>query len=545
RFAHYDYWSDTVRRSILIDSRADILMYGMGEKTVVRLAELLDRGVPVKKIRDVRGTAYLCKTDGGVETHYETDGVKGDGTPFGFDYDQLKSDKKIYAEAFRRQYRNNDAVCGKAIVEYYGDRALVVNPPMPPLEREELDRVYALPFMRDYHPMYEKDGGVPAIREVKFSITHNRGCFGGCNFCALAFHQGRAVRSRSIESVVAEAEKIAAMPDFKGYIHDVGGPTANFRYPACEKQKEHGVCPDRKCLAPKPCKNLIADQSEYAELLRRVEAVKGVKKVFVRSGIRFDYMLCDKDDTFFRQLVTHHVSGQLKVAPEHCSDPVLRMMGKPSIATYDRFREKFFKYSEEAGLEQYLVPYLMSSHPGSTMDDAATLALYTKKIGLAPEQVQDFYPTPGTASTVMFYTGLDPFTGKKIYTPTEYREKQLQRALLQWRRRENRPLIKEAEKYCTEEGVAMLRELTSGDGAGASGGKGKPKSSSSAKKTAGNGKQGAKGASKSVENKNGKGKSSAEVPKKKVRADEKRDRGWAVAKQPKKKKLGGKPKAKK
>jgi len=540
RFAHYDYWSDTVRRSILMDSRADILMYGMGEKTVVRLAELLDRGVPVKKIRDVRGTAYICKVGDGVETHYDTDGENSDGTPFGFDYDQLKSDKKLYAEAFRRQYRNNDAVYGKAIVEYYGERALVVNPPMPPLERDELDRVYALPFMRDYHPMYEKDGGVPAIREVKFSITHNRGCFGGCNFCALAFHQGRAVRSRSIESVVAEAEKIAAMPDFKGYIHDVGGPTANFRYPACEKQKEHGVCPDRKCLAPKPCKNLVADQSEYAELLRRVEAVKGVKKVFVRSGIRFDYMLCDKDDTFFRQLVSRHVSGQLKVAPEHCSDAVLRMMGKPSIGTYDRFREKFFKYSEEAGLEQYLVPYLMSSHPGSTMDDAARLALYTKKIGLAPEQVQDFYPTPGTASTVMFYTGIDPFTGKNIYTPTEYREKQLQRALLQWRRRENRPLIKEAEKYCSEEGVAMLRELTSSDLGGNSGGKSKTKGSSSPKKSAGSGKQNGKAAEKSAENKNGKGKASPEVQKKKVRADEKRDRGWAVAKKPKKKLGGGK-----
>ena len=534
RFAHYDYWSDSVRRSILIDSRADILMYGMGEKTVVRLAELLDRGVPVKKIRDVRGTAYVCKVDGGVETHYATEGENHEGNPFGFDYDQLKTDKKVYAEAFRRQYRNNDSVYGKALVEYYGDRALVVNPPMPPLEREELDRVYALPYMRDYHPMYEKDGGVPAIREVKFSITHNRGCFGGCNFCALAFHQGRAVRSRSIESVVAEAEKIAAMPDFKGDIHDVGGPTANFRYPACEKQKEHGVCPDKKCLAPKPCKNLIADQSEYAELLRRVEAVKGVKKVFVRSGIRFDYMLCDRDDTFFRQLVTHHVSGQLKVAPEHCSDAVLRMMGKPSVEVYDRFREKFFKYSEEAGLEQYLVPYLMSSHPGSTMDDAATLALYTKKIGLAPEQVQDFYPTPGTASTVMFYTGFDPFTGKKIYIPTEYREKQLQRALLQWRRRENRPLIKEAEKYCSEEGVAMLRELNGPLDSG-NGGTKKPyakKNSSGAKS---DGKTSQKNNTKNGNNK----KESTQPEKTKIRAGEKRAKGWAVAKQPKKK-LGSK-----
>ncbi|MCQ2455731.1 MAG: YgiQ family radical SAM protein [Clostridia bacterium] len=463
RFAHYDYWSNSVRRSILIDSRADILMYGMGEKTVTRLATLLDRGVPVKKIRDVRGTAYLCKA-GELEVHFPTadagdvlcDGVRG------YDYDTLKSDKAAYAEAFRTQYRNNDSVHGRAIVEYYDGRALVVNPPMEPLEREELDRVYALPYMRDYHPMYEKDGGVPAIKEVKFSITHNRGCFGGCNFCALAFHQGRAVRSRSIESCVAEAEKIAAMPDFKGYIHDVGGPTANFRYPACKKQLTDGVCPDRRCLVPKPCPNLIADESEYAELLERIEAVKGVKKVFVRSGIRFDYMLCDKSDAFFRRLVTHHVSGQLKVAPEHCSPNVLGKMGKPTVETYDRFREKFFRLSEEAGLEQYLVPYLMSSHPGSTMDDAASLALYTKKIGLAPEQVQDFYPTPGTASTVMFYTGIDPFTKKKVYTPTDYNEKMLQRALLQWRRPENRKKIKEAEKYCSDEGKKMLRSLAGG-----------------------------------------------------------------------------------
>ena len=466
RFAHYDYWSNSVRRSILMDSRADILMYGMGEKTVLRLAKLLDRGIPVKKIRDVRGTAYLCKVKNGVETHYPVASPKDmEGSadkPAGYDYDTLKTDKKAYAEAFRIQYRNNDSVYGRAIVEYYGDRAVVVNPPMEPLEREELDRVYALPFMRDYHPMYEKDGGVPAISEVKFSVTHNRGCFGGCNFCALAFHQGRAVRSRSMESVLTEVEKITHLDDFKGYIHDIGGPTANFRYPACKKQLESGVCPDRKCLVPKPCPNLIADQSEYTELLRRAEAIPGVKKVFVRSGIRFDYMMCDSSDEFFSQLVSRHVSGQLKVAPEHCSAGVLKMMGKPTVEVYDKFREKFFDLSRKAGLEQYLVPYLMSSHPGSTMDDAAELALYTKRIGLAPEQVQDFYPTPGTASTVMFYTGIDPFSGKKIYTPTDYREKQLQRALLQWRRPENRKLIREAEKYCSERGKKMLAELLSG-----------------------------------------------------------------------------------
>lgn len=488
RFAHYDYWSDKVRRSILIDSRADILMYGMGERSIVRLAELLDRGVPVKKIRDVRGTAYLAKR--GDDIHFPCAGrlertTDAEGDIDGYDYDELKTDKKLYADAFRVQYRNNDAVNGRAIVEFYDDRMLVVNPPQPPLEREELDRVYALPYTRTYHPMYEEQGGVPAISEVRFSITHNRGCFGGCNFCALAFHQGRAVRSRSIESCVKEAELIASSEDFKGYIHDVGGPTANFREPACEKQLEHGVCSNRRCLFPKPCPNLRADHSEYIELLKRIEAVPGVKKVFIRSGIRFDYMMADKSDDFFKKLVRDHVSGQLKVAPEHCAPNVLYHMGKPAVEVYDRFRERYMRLSEECGKEQYLVPYLMSSHPGSTMDDAARLALYTKKIGLAPEQVQDFYPTPGTASTVMYYTGIDPFSGKPVYTATDYREKQLQRALLQWRKPQNRPMIYEAMKYCTEVGRADLRELLgmpreerSGDkGSGKNGKKGETKKS--------------------------------------------------------------------
>ena len=461
RFAHYDYWSDKVRRSVLIDSRADILMYGMGERSIVRLAELLDKGVPVKKIRDVRGTAYMAKRED--EIFFPCAGRLGakleKGEIDGYDYDDLKTDKKIYADAFRVQYQNNDAVGGRAIVEYYDDRMLVVNPPQPPLEREELDKVYALPFVRTYHPMYEEMGGVPAISEVRFSITHNRGCFGGCNFCALAFHQGRAVRSRSIESCVKEAELITKLDGFKGYIHDVGGPTANFRAPACEKQLEHGVCSNKRCLFPKPCPNLRADHREYIELLRRIEEVPGVKKVFIRSGIRFDYMMADKSDAFFCKLVRDHVSGQLKVAPEHCAPNVLAHMGKPSVEVYDKFREKYAALSAECGKEQYLVPYLMSSHPGSTMDDAARLALYTKKIGLAPEQVQDYYPTPGTASTVMYYTGLDPFTGKPVYTATDYREKQLQRALLQWRKPQNRPMIYEAMKYCTEAGKADLREL--------------------------------------------------------------------------------------
>lgn len=450
RFAHYDYWDDRVRRSILVDSRADILEYGMGESATVRIAKLLDKGVPVKKIRDVRGTVYLSKPD--EKLNYEPAmGYGEDMRPVGYDFDTLKTDKAAYADAFAAQYRNNDAVYGKAIVEYYDGKMLVQNPPSFPLEEKELDKVYALPYTRTYHPMYEKLGGVPGIQEVRFSITHNRGCFGGCNFCALAFHQGRSVRARSIESVVNEAKLITQMEDFKGYIHDVGGPTANFRRPACKKQLEKGVCPDRRCLVPTPCPNLDADHSEYVKLLDEIQKLPGVKKVFIRSGIRFDYMLCDRDDTFFRKLVTEHTSGQLKVAPEHCSSRVLSYMGKPDIKVYDRFREKFMKISAEAGLKQYLVPYLMSSHPGSTLNDAVDLALYMKKINLNPEQVQDFYPTPGTASTVMYYTGIDPFTKKKVYCSTDYREKKLQRALLQYYKPENYPLVREALVKCGRE----------------------------------------------------------------------------------------------
>ncbi len=503
RFAHYDYWDDKVRRSVLMDSRADILMYGMGERAVVRLATLLDKGVPVKKIRDVRGTAWLGKT--GDEVHFpvadsykylpdtpenDTDETETAQRELpGYDYDTLKGDKLAYADAFRVQYYNNDAIHGKAIVEYYGDRMLVVNPPQMPLEREELDKVYSLPFTRTWHPMYEAEGGVPAIQEVRFSITHNRGCFGGCNFCALAFHQGRAVRSRSIASVVEEAKLLTTLPDFKGYIHDIGGPTANFRKPACKKQLTDGVCPGKRCLFPKPCPNLEADHSEYIRLLKEVEAIPGIKKVFIRSGIRFDYLLADKNDTFFKKLVRDHVSGQLKVAPEHCSSAVLSCMGKPDIRVYDRFREKYERLNRECGKDQFLVPYLMSSHPGSTMDDAAELALYTKRIGLAPEQVPDFYPTPGTASTVMYYTGIDPFTGQEVYTATTYREKQLQRALLQWRKPENRKMIYEAMNYCTDVGKVMLQELVGqvhigGKPAKADKPKGEPGKSENGKKVA-------------------------------------------------------------
>ena len=434
RFAHYDYWDDKIRRSILVDSRADILTYGMGESIILKIATLLDKGVPVKKIRAERGCVYLCKIDD--EVHF----------PVGaeFDYNVIKENKKEYARAFGIQYRNQDAINGKAIVEYYDNKKLVQNPPAFPLEREELDKVYALPYVRNYHPIYEKEGGVPGIAEVKFSITHNRGCFGGCNFCALAFHQGRSVRSRSIESVVREAKIITQMKDFKGYIHDVGGPTANFRYPACKKQLKDGVCTTRKCLAPTPCPNLEVDHTEYIELLKKIEELPKVKKVFIRSGIRFDYMIYDKSDAFFRKLVKDHVSGQLKVAPEHCSSGVLKYMGKPDVKVYDKFREKYFALCKEYGLEQYLVPYLMSSHPGSTPCDAVELSLYLRDLGLNPEQVQDFYPTPGTASTVMYYTGINPLDGKEVYCPTDYREKLMQRALLQYKKPENRNLVREA-----------------------------------------------------------------------------------------------------
>ena len=441
RFAHYDYWEDRVRRSILIDSRADILTYGMGENILRRLAFLLDKGVPIKKIRDVRGCVYVGKV--GDPIHFDSVEVG--------DFDILKNDKAAYAKAFSIQYKNTDSVNGKAVVEYYGDKMLVQNPPMPPLEREELDAVYALPYARDYHPDYDAAGGVPAISEVKFSITHNRGCFGACNFCALAFHQGREVRSRSERSVVEEARKITALPDFKGYIHDVGGPTANFRYPSCDRQLECGVCKNRKCLSPTPCKHLKVDHSEYAHLLSEIEALPGIKKVFVRSGIRFDYLIYDSDDSFFRQLVSHHISGQLKVAPEHCANNTLMMMGKPPIEVYEKFKKKYFALCNEAGLEQYLVPYLMSSHPGTTLADAVEMATWLKKWGYMPEQVQDFYPTPGTISTVMYYTGINPMNGKSVYVTTDYHEKQLQRALLQYSKPENANLVREALRLAGRE----------------------------------------------------------------------------------------------
>lgn len=434
RFAHYDYWTNKVRRSILIDSTADILAFGMGENILKRIAFLLDKGVPVKKIRDVRGTCITAEKDYIPKFDY----VKT------YHYDTLKTDKKAYANAFKIQYENQDHITGKAIIEEYDKCILVQNPPMPPLTRKELDDVYSLPFMRDYHPSYEAEGGVPAIKEVKFSLAHNRGCFGGCNFCAITFNQGRSVTSRSIDSVVKEAEIIASMPDFKGYIHDVGGPTANFRNASCEKQKKSGMCTKKRCLFPTPCKNLNADHSEYIELLNKIKEIKGVKKVFVRSGVRYDFALCSPNDKFLKQLISEHTSGQLKVAPEHCSNNVLKYMGKPSFEVYKKFSDKFYKITKNYGKEQYLVPYLMSSHPGSRLEDAIELALYLKKNKINPEQVQDFYPTPGTASTCMFYTEIDPFTGDSVYVPKSYEEKKMQRALLQFSRKENYETVKKA-----------------------------------------------------------------------------------------------------
>ncbi len=436
RFAHYDYWDEKVRRSILIDSRADILSYGMGEKSILKIAQLLERGVPVKKIRGVRGIVYtapISDKSNIKENFVET-----------YDYDIIKNDKKAYAKAFCMQYNEMDSVRGNTVIEYYGDRMLVQTPPAIPLEREELDYVYSLPYMRTYHPSYEKSGGVPAIEEVRFSITHNRGCFGGCNFCALTFHGGREVRSRSIESVVSEAKIIADMPSFKGYIHDIGGPTANMRHPSCSRQAELGMCRERKCLVPKPCPHLNTDHSEYVKLLEEVQKIPKIKKVFIRSGIRYDYMMCDKSGVFFEKLVSEHTSGQLKVAPEHCCDEVLSLMGKPEISVYNRFKKRFDEFNKKYNLEQYLVPYLMSSHPGSKLSNAIDLACYLKESGCRPEQVQDFYPTPGTVSTVMYYTGINPLTGEKVYVETDYRAKQLQRILLQYYKRENHNQIRDA-----------------------------------------------------------------------------------------------------
>ena len=436
RFAHYDYWSDRVRRSILIDSGANLLTFGMGERQTEEIADLLNSGVSIRDIKHVPGTMYL-----------ESD---KESLPFSCvivpDYDAVSTDKKAYAKATILQYKEQDAISGKPVAQLDRDFYLVQNPPAKPLSTEELDAVYALPFMRTYHPMYESQGGIPAIKEVQFSLTSCRGCFGACNFCALSFHQGRTVTSRSHESLLDEAELLTKQKGFAGYIHDVGGPTANFRNASCKGQLLHGVCKERQCLFPTPCKNLEVDHQDYLDLLRKLRKVKGVKRVFVRSGIRYDYLLYDKDDTFFTELCKHHISGQLKVAPEHISDHVLHLMGKPSKKVYQKFSEKYYTINEKLNKKQFLVPYLMSSHPGSRLEDAIALAEFLRDNHLNPEQVQDFYPTPGSLSTCMYYTGLDPRTMEPVYVPKTYQEKQMQRALLQYKRPENYHLVYQALK---------------------------------------------------------------------------------------------------
>ncbi len=441
RLAHYDYWSNSLKRSILLDSQADLISYGMGEKSIIEIADALDSGIDIRDLSFIPGTVYKTKDISGI-TGAEKE---KDNAVFLPSYDELKEFPFKYAESFGIQYKNTDPFTARVLAEPYpGGTYVVQNPPQKPLSMEEMDDIYGLPYMRTYHPSYEEMGGVPAISEIKFSLISNRGCFGGCSFCALTFHQGRIVQVRSHESILEEAETMIQDPDFKGYIHDVGGPTANFRHPACQKQLKAGVCTNRQCLYPSPCKNLNADHQDYLSLLKKLRALPGVKKVFIRSGIRFDYLLAQEDDAFFRELVEHHVSGQLKVAPEHISDAVLDKMGKPKRSVYERFVKKYYKLNEELGKKQFLVPYLMSSHPGSTLKEAVELAEYLRDLGYMPEQVQDFYPTPSTLSTVMYYTGIDPRNGEKVYVCRNPHEKAMQRALIQYRNPKNYELVHEA-----------------------------------------------------------------------------------------------------
>ena len=434
RMAHYDYWSDQLKRSILLDSGADLISYGMGERSILEIADALEAGIAVKDLTFIPGTVFKTRS---LDCVYEPEVLP--------DYEELCADRLAYARSFYTQYCNTDPFTGKCLAEPYGGHLYVVqNPPARPLSQEEMDEIYAYPYEKTYHPSYEKDGGVPAISEVKFSLVSNRGCFGGCNFCALTFHQGRIIQTRSHESLIKEAKEMTKDPQFKGYIHDVGGPTADFRQTSCEKQLEHGVCKNRQCLFPKPCRNLKADHKDYVSLLRKLREIPGIKKVFIRSGIRFDYVMADPDDTFFRELCAFHVSGQLKVAPEHVSDAVLARMGKPGNQVYQAFVKKYQKINRELGKDQYLVPYLMSSHPGSTLKEAVTLAEYLRDIGHMPEQVQDFYPTPSTISTCMYYTGVDPRDMKPVYVPKNPHEKAMQRALIQYRDPKNYELVLEA-----------------------------------------------------------------------------------------------------
>lgn len=462
RLAHYDYWSNHLKRSILLDSGADLISYGMGERSIVEIADALKSGIAVGDITFIDGTVYKAKD---LSSVYDAVTLSS--------YEELKKDKLNYARSFYVQYCNTDPFSGKRLVEPYSDHLYVVqNPPAKPLSQPEMDRVYSFPYMRTYHPSYEAAGGVPAIEEVKYSLISNRGCFGGCNFCALTFHQGRIIQTRSHESLLAEANQFVWDKDFKGYIHDVGGPTANFRAPSCEKQLQYGVCKEKQCLFPKPCRNLKVDHQDYLKLLRKLRELPNVKKVFIRSGIRFDYLMADKDDTFFRELCEHHVSGQLKVAPEHISDAVLQKMGKPENKVYEAFTEKYKKINQKLGKNQFLVPYLMSSHPGSTMKEAVELAEYLRDLGYMPEQVQDFYPTPSTISTCMYYTGVDPRTMEKVYVPVNPHEKAMQRALIQYRNPKNYDLVLEALKKAGRMDLVgydrhcLIRPRQPGQGAG-------------------------------------------------------------------------------
>ncbi len=434
RLAHYDYWSDKVKRSILLDSQADIISYGMGELSVVEIAEALDSGIAIRDITFINGTVFKAKS---LDSVYDAVMLPS--------YEDIAASKREFARSFQIQYSNTDPFSGKRLVESYGEKEYVVqNPPARPLTQAEMDRVYSLPYMRSYHPSYEEAGGIPAIEEIKFSLASSRGCFGGCNYCALTFHQGRILQTRSHESILSEANQLIWEPDFKGYIHDVGGPTANFRHAACEKQGTKGACINKQCLFPEPCKSLKVDHSDYLNLLRKLRSLPRVKKVFIRSGIRFDYLMADKDDQFLAELCEHHVSGQLKVAPEHISDSVLTLMGKPDNAVYEKFQERYKKMNQRLGKNQFIVPYLISSHPGSTLKEAIELAEYLRDLGYMPEQVQDFYPTPSTISTCMYYTGLDPRTLREVYVPKSPHEKAMQRALIQYRNPKNYELVAEA-----------------------------------------------------------------------------------------------------
>ncbi len=440
RFAHYDYWDNKIRRSILMDSKADLLIYGMGEKTVVQIANLLKYGMNIHKITDVRGTVYSSNEIENLKDFIELPSLY-----------EVSNDKKAYGKSYKLEYYEQDPINGKTLVQKHGDHYIVQNPPQFTLTNEEMDIVYNLPYARTYHPMYEALGGIPAIKEVKFSITSHRGCFGACSFCALTFHQGRTIQNRSQKSVLDEAQLITTLDDFKGYIHDVGGPTANFRHRACKLQETRGVCKNRQCLSPTPCKNLIVDHTEYLSLLRKIRVLPGIKKVFIRSGIRYDYLAYDKNTDFFEELCEHHVSGQLKVAPEHVSDKVLKQMGKPSRGVYERFAKKYLQINKKLNKNQFLVPYLMSSHPGSDLRAAIELAEYIKTMGYMPEQVQDFYPTPGSLSTTMYYTGMNPITGEQVYIPKDQQEKNMQRALMQFSVPENYNIVKGALIRCRRE----------------------------------------------------------------------------------------------